>query len=123
MQAVEALLTDEPHAIRDLACQVYGVDKWDDLTRAQVEAVRRACKRLAQLDRAALSEHRQHRVWPNNPGGRRSSYLTARTPLRGEERDAAEKLALAWAQARRARLERRQQADRLPAPPREDGSA
>ncbi len=111
MQAVAALLTDEPQAIHGLACQVYGVDQWEDLTRAQVEAVRRACKRLAELDRAELTRLSTSRVRPNHDPcggrGRYPSYLTARTPRSAEEREAAEQRRLAAARAMHERLARR----------------
>jgi len=92
MNAVQALLTDEPAAIHDLACRVYGVEGWDDLTRAQVETIRRACKRLAQLGRAELQMRPARQVRPVGMGkaqGRGSSprFLSARTPRTAEDRE------------------------------------
>lgn len=85
MRAVEPLLTGEPRAIHDLACKVYEVDDWDGLTRAQVEAVRRACKRLAELGRAEVQRRPAYSVRPPGAGrawgaGSSPRFLTARTP-------------------------------------------
>jgi hypothetical protein len=93
MKAVEALITDQPQAIHDLACQLHGVSGWDDLTRAQVESVRRACKRLAALGRAELEKRSSHHVRPAGTGkqggtGSNPRYLAVRTPRTDHERDA-----------------------------------
>lgn len=55
MQAVLALLTDEPQTVRGLACRIFGVDRPEDLTRAQIETVRHACKRWAERGKVELS--------------------------------------------------------------------
>lgn len=95
MRAIEALLTDEPQTIHDLACQVYGVAAWDDLTRAQLKTVRRASKRLEALGRAYLKTRQadsvssvaRRTVLPAWGPGSRPRYLTARTPRTAEERE------------------------------------
>jgi hypothetical protein len=40
--------------LRALACAVYAIPDGEDPTRAEVESVRRACKRLAALGRVRL---------------------------------------------------------------------
>lgn len=83
MIAVEAHLSPERRTIHDLAARVYGVHS---VTRAQVEAVRRACKRLAQLDRAELQRRQAYELgrWGR---GSNQRFLTARSPLTAEERE------------------------------------
>ena len=60
--------------MRDLAAAVYAVPR-DELTASQVEATRRACRRLQELDRAAVT----YGVKPH-PG------LVVRLPITAEER-------------------------------------
>jgi hypothetical protein len=74
MTRLEALLTDEPQTVWWLASAVF---EDDDPSRAQVESVRRAAKRLAAMGRAELkiSPYREpgphgHDVWRR--------FLTAR---------------------------------------------
>ncbi len=83
MRAVEALLTGTPQAIAEIARHVYGVSG-SELTRAQVESVRRACKRLSAIGRAHLGT-RQARVMPqvrSTTSGRGSNprFLTVQAP-------------------------------------------
>src|SRR5215204_2976316 len=58
MIAVEQRLTAEPQPVADLAATVFRVDR-NRLTRAQIESVRQACKRLAKRDRAHVTRIRQ----------------------------------------------------------------
>jgi hypothetical protein len=67
MTRLEALLTDEPQTVWWLAIDVYG---GADPSRAQVESVRRAAKRLAAIGRAevGMGNYREpgphgHDVW------------------------------------------------------------
>jgi hypothetical protein len=96
MRAVEALLSEKPQRVHDLAATVYGVQP-GAVSRGQVETVRRACKRLAELDRASLTRVRADvKPWGY---GSRQKFLAVRTALTDEERQAAERRALAAARA------------------------
>jgi len=90
MRRLETALTAERQRMPELARNVYGLDAGAEPTRAQIESVRRAAKRLADQGRAEVAM----RYWENRVGdigsGRyvERGYLTARTPLTEAERKA-----------------------------------
>jgi hypothetical protein len=81
MRRIEAVLTDENQPLRDLAREVYDVPAGYEATRAEVEAVRRAVKRLAQMGRAEVQTGR----FKTDESGMYWRYmLVARQPSRSK---------------------------------------
>jgi hypothetical protein len=96
MREVEQLLTEQPKPIVVLAREVYAVEQ---PTRAQVEAIRRAAKRLVAQDRAHTDRQslwwRTDEKWPNGQpkfSGTRST-LNVRVPLTEAEFEANRRMA------------------------------
>ena len=76
MRAVVERLTDTPTPIEELACDVFGVQR---ATRAQVETVRRAVKRLIEQERADAFRHSLFRLDKRSRSRTRSTLNTDAT--------------------------------------------
>jgi hypothetical protein len=75
MRAVEATLDDRPRFISSIAAEVYELPDGQLATRAQIESVRRAAKRLAALGRAEVV-----RITSYASGDTSRRFLTVRRP-------------------------------------------